>query len=270
MLSHESPVHGVPSGKVLGVNEEDELDALRQTIADLPGDLEDYRQLFLHVARVALRQEQSIPFAPQLEARLHEAFDSWVEETCGLGMAGAVPDGEVMRTVAQPSLRHWLTNLLRGPVAAFLLSVSMSTTPGLRAANESPPDAPRRSASGRFLAAPDSCASSQESLDDITAALEGYELRTAEAVCEYLRDAPDLVSVLEELPGQARQRFGADTSLALEVCPDREGDGPPLLYAHVITLGSADEAWDHLLSLEQGWWLGATEDMPVNLHVEFA
>ena len=72
MLSHESPVHGVPSGKVLGVNEEDELDALRQTIADLPGDLEDYRQLFLHVARVALRQEQSIPFAPQLEARLHE------------------------------------------------------------------------------------------------------------------------------------------------------------------------------------------------------
>lgn len=105
---------------------------------------------------------------------------------------------------------------------------------------------------------------------DTSASLEEYELRTAEAVCEYLRDSPDLVSVLEELPGQTRSRFGSETRLALEVCPDYEGDEPPLLYAHVVTMLSAEDAWDRLLLLEQEWWLDATESMSVNLHVEFA
>ena len=78
------------------------------------------------------------------------------------------------------------------------------------------------------------------------------------------------MGVLEELPGQARQRFGGETRLALEVCPDYEGDEPPLLYAHVVTILSAVDAWDRLLLLEQEWWLDATESMSVNLHVEFA
>jgi hypothetical protein len=250
-------------------NEEDEVDTLARIINSSSGDPGDFTPLFLEVVRRVF-EERAVPLTAQLKAQIERAFDSWLEEDSGPGMAGAVPVGEAPRTAARLGLLRRLCDFLRGPAAACFLSVNMSTAPRLRAANESPPDARRRTASGRYDTATESCASSEESLDDIAASPQEYEFRNAAEVREYVREWPGLVGVLEELPGQARQRFGADTSLALEVCPDREGEGPPLLYAHVITLLSADEAWDRLLSLEQEWWLDATESMPVNLHVEFA
>lgn len=99
---------------------------------------------------------------------------------------------------------------------------------------------------------------------------ECYELRTPAAVHEYLRTKPVLADVLCRLPEQSRRHFGSGSRLALEVCPDREGSGPPELYAHVVTTLPPEEAWDRLLALEEDWWLDAVGDGPVNLHVELA
>ncbi len=99
---------------------------------------------------------------------------------------------------------------------------------------------------------------------------DAYEIRTEAEARAYLGARPALLEVLGQLPEQARRHFGDGVRLALEVCPDREGSGPPELYAHIVTALSVDDAWDRMLALEEDWWLDAAGEEPVTLHVELA
>lgn len=125
-------------------------------------------------------------------------------------------------------------------------------------------------ASGRCITDAPTRAKSEEAVDRLSGVEEHYELRTPAAVREYLTARPELLGLLCQVPAQARRYFGADSRFVLDVCPDREGSGPPALFAYIVTPLSADEAWPRLLRLEEDWWLDAAGDAPVNLHVEFA
>ena len=114
------------------------------------------------------------------------------------------------------------------------------------------------------------CASSEEPLAVAFVLEDAYEMRTETEARAYLRARPALREVLGQLPEQARRHFGDGVRLALEVCPDREGSGPPELYAHIVTALPVDDAWDRMLALEEDWWLDAAGEEPVTLHVEFA
>ncbi len=116
----------------------------------------------------------------------------------------------------------------------------------------------------------DACSSSEEPPAEAVALEDAYEMRTEAAARAYLRARPGLCRALGQLPEQARRYFGDDVRLALEVCPDREGSGPPELYAHIVTALPVQDAWDKMLELEEDWWLDAAGEEPVTLHVELA
>ncbi len=101
---------------------------------------------------------------------------------------------------------------------------------------------------------------------------EVFEFRSPEAIAEYLgsRSTLSQVDLLLEVSARAKSYFGPECRFVLDLRTDREGDGPPELFAYVVTGMPASEAWNAMCQMETGWWLEAARGEPVNLHVEFA
>ncbi len=97
-----------------------------------------------------------------------------------------------------------------------------------------------------------------------------FALRSPAAVREHLDAHPGIAELLSRVPEHARRRFGADVRFVLDMRQDRDGSGPPELFAYIVTSLSADEAWDRMVELEETWWFDVVGDEKVYLHVEFA
>ncbi len=96
-----------------------------------------------------------------------------------------------------------------------------------------------------------------------------FALRSPAAVREHLDAHPEIADLLSRVPEHARRHFGTDVRLVLDMRPDRDGSGPPELFAYIVTSLSGKEAWHRMCELEEGWWFDAVGDLPVNIDVEF-
>ena len=105
---------------------------------------------------------------------------------------------------------------------------------------------------------------------ELAAIERSFELKSSDAVREFLVSRPELLDLLLQIPEHIARRFGPDARLVLDLRPDREGFEPPELFACVVTGLPPEEAWGRMWELDREWWIDAAGEEPVNLHVEFA
>jgi hypothetical protein len=102
-------------------------------------------------------------------------------------------------------------------------------------------------------------------------ATQGYELRNQPEIQRFLGSNTHLLPMLTEARQQIARYFPG-APLALEVTTDPEALDNEQLIAIIITSVSADEAFECLEQLDQGWWLGVIRQAKgkLSISVEFA
>ena len=91
-----------------------------------------------------------------------------------------------------------------------------------------------------------------------------YTVRGEAEVDEFLRESPQVLSVLLDAHTQICRVFGRDTPITLEVVDDPEIESYTLLWALIQVDMEADEAADKLDVLGKDWWYSAVR--PVGDH----
>lgn len=90
-------------------------------------------------------------------------------------------------------------------------------------------------------------------LDD---ALQGYELRDADNVVQFMIDHMDLLPLLERTPGEVEKAFGEPMAIALELMHDYDGAGE-YLVAYIQTEQEVEAADACMDRFDDGWWAEA-------------
>ena len=85
--------------------------------------------------------------------------------------------------------------------------------------------------------------------------LDLYEPTEYAAVRGYIHRHPFLADLLIELHGKAREYFGANTRLALDVVRDPEARDAEELLAVVRSSLPREQARERLRELDESWWL---------------
>jgi hypothetical protein len=91
--------------------------------------------------------------------------------------------------------------------------------------------------------------------EDVTPALQGYELRDADRVTQFLHGHTHLITLLIEARDRIREYF-PESPLVLEVADDPEAAGSQLV-AIIIVSSSPDDVAERLERFDRAWWLGA-------------
>lgn len=79
--------------------------------------------------------------------------------------------------------------------------------------------------------------------------------RQPDRVRHFLKNHPVLVDLLPEAFEKARQIFGIETPIELEVISDPEGIGPETLFAYIVTSLPTDDALSLMDRLDDQWYL---------------
>ncbi len=98
----------------------------------------------------------------------------------------------------------------------------------------------------------------------------GFDLRNRQDVVRFVERQARVKALLAEARERIPEYFGDDAPLVLEMRTDPEWSCPPELFLYVVTTLEPEEVSRRLEALEDGWWLEAVGNAPVNLHVEFA
>jgi len=103
---------------------------------------------------------------------------------------------------------------------------------------------------------------------DETALWRLYEPTDRVAVAQYLRTYPFLTDLLIELADKAREYFGSDIRLGLEVVIDPEADDHDDLFAFIHTSLPRVEARARLHAFDDGWWLDQSDRAQCRLTID--
>lgn len=104
-----------------------------------------------------------------------------------------------------------------------------------------------------------------------TSALSAYHLRDREEVLRFLEMNDFLLPLLHEAYSTIMRCFGSETSVALEIRRDPEGEDAEELFAFIQTTDPAEVAIEKLHRLDDNWWLMVSPraQCKMNISLEF-